>query len=86
MPDYCEYIQLVRGYSKEAWGKGEPAQPSRATSEYLCAVHLAIQAGAAFAKTCVKSPQTGNFPSGPVVKSLLPSNAGDAGSILGRGN
>ena len=38
VPDYCVYIQLVRGYSREAWGKGEPAQPSRAASEYpvLC--------------------------------------------------
>ena len=25
----------MKGYSREAWGKGEPAQPSRATSEYL---------------------------------------------------
>lgn len=34
VPDYCEYIQLVRGYSREAWGKGEPVQHLRAASEY----------------------------------------------------
>ena len=32
----------------------------------------------------LKSWSTGNFPAGPVVKNL-PSNAGDAGSIPGRG-